>query len=268
MCFLDFITLICYNKTMKAVNLIKKNIIRFILKKSENMYNKTNKIRIKLLLTKIINKCNIYLVKFSVFFDYKYYSNTYNIQINSSMLLAKHYTEIGWKNHYNPSLVFNTDEYLKINNDVLGANFCPLLHYEKYGYKENRIISIQNIHLLGNYKSHKIYRFIKRKISFLINYKKIRKNKNSKILVCLHIFYIKSFKEIKEYLKNLEKYNYDLIVTYVDGYNDNDTLNEIKKFKNDVKLLKYQNKGYDIGPFIDCLKNINLKKYEDRKSVV
>lgn len=248
---------------MKALIPIRQKIILFLLKKLEEKHIKTNHIKIKQLLSKMIKKFNVYVVKYSSFFNYKYYSNTYKIKFNSSTTLAEHYVEIGWKQHYNPSIIFNTDEYLSINIDVLKAKLCPLVHYEKYGRKEGREIGIQNTHLLGNYKSYKIYRFFKRKLSALINYRKIRKNKNSKILVCLYIFNFKSFKEIIEYLKNLEKYNYDLIVTYVDDCNNNNIiLKEIKKFKNDVKLLKYPNKGYDIGPFIDCLKNINLKKYD------
>lgn len=44
----------------------------------------------------------------------------------------------------------------------------------------------------------------------------MKKNKNKKILVILHLFYPESWMEIREYLLNLKGYTWDLCVTYPD----------------------------------------------------
>ena len=51
---------------------------------------------------------------------------------------AKHYLTIGWLEGKNPSQFFSTTDYLAKNPDVKNANINPLLHFEKYGIKENR----------------------------------------------------------------------------------------------------------------------------------
>ncbi|MBO7219011.1 MAG: hypothetical protein J6V40_03450 [Clostridia bacterium] len=85
---------------------------------------------------------------------------------------------------------------------------------------------------------------------------------NKKVLVILHIFYMDAWVEIKDYLKNLDCYNYDLIVTYVDAFKKQKVLNDIVAFKPDAIVMAVENKGYDLGPFIYALKDVDVTKYD------
>lgn len=113
-----------------------------------------------------------------------------------------------------------------------------------------------------SYRACKILRGFWRFIGRLINRKLIRKNKNTKVLVILHLFYMESIDEILEYLKNLECYKFDLIVTVMKGMYDKRTLEKLRKFKSEVRIKEFQNKGFDIGPFIDVLGGVVLDEYD------
>lgn len=85
-------------------------------------------------------------------------------------------------------------------------------------------------------------------------------NKRLSLAVHLHIYYIDMWKEIREYLKNLKDYPYDLYVTLT---KDNPRLSaDIAAFFPNAKIWVVENRGYDIGPFIDFLHHIDLDKYD------
>lgn len=90
----------------------------------------------------------------------------------------------------------------------------------------------------------------------------IEKNRNARILVVLHLFYEKSWVEIKEYLKNLEEYSWDFYVTVTKGRISERTLSDIKRFRPYVHIVLCENAGYDIAPFLTVLKQIDLKRYD------
>lgn len=90
----------------------------------------------------------------------------------------------------------------------------------------------------------------------------IKRNKDGRILVVLHLYYMDAWPSIKRYLENLAPYRYDLVVTYVTGHYDPGVLEEVRAFKNDVRFTEYENKGYDIGGFIDTLSKIDLQDYD------
>lgn len=90
----------------------------------------------------------------------------------------------------------------------------------------------------------------------------IRKYAETRILVCLHLYYEKSWDVIREYLKNLDTYNYDLTVTCVEGMISEATLGKIKSFSPNVRILFCENVGYDVGPFVEALKGVDLKSYD------
>ncbi|MGF0072095.1 rhamnan synthesis F family protein [Streptococcus orisratti] len=113
-----------------------------------------------------------------------------------------------------------------------------------------------------NYFAHKLIRGVLRKNEIKKNIKLIEKNKNSRILVILHLFYPKSWKEIQEFLDNLSCYNYDLIVTTTENMISNDVLNQIRKFKPSVSIINCENKGFDLRPFLLALKTVDLKEYD------
>ena len=90
----------------------------------------------------------------------------------------------------------------------------------------------------------------------------IKRNKDTKILVVLHLFYMDSWPYIKRYLENLSPYNYDLVVTYTTGYYDPLVLDDVRKFHGNVHFAEYENRGFDIGSFMDVLSKSSLKDYD------
>ncbi len=49
-----------------------------------------------------------------------------------------HYLRLGWKQESNPSPLFNTSEYLKVNWDVAESDVNPLLHFVRYAMEHTR----------------------------------------------------------------------------------------------------------------------------------
>src|SRR5574344_2038981 len=81
-----------------------------------------------------------------------------------------------------------------------------------------------------------------------------------KILTHLHLYYQKQLPYMLSQLKNLENYDWDLIVTISE---DNEKIKqEILKFKPNAKILLTENEGYDVYPFIKVLECVDLAKYD------
>lgn len=79
------------------------------------------------------------------------------------------------------------------------------------------------------------------------------------ILVVVHIYYPNLWPELQGYLKNITV-PYDLYVTTTEG---NKFLKEdVLKFNPSVHFEIVENRGYDVGPFIHTLNQINLDKYD------
>lgn len=202
------------------------------------------------------------VIKRSKYFNKKWYLETYPDVSESKMDPVEHYLEIGWKKHHNPSIRFDGNAYLAANPDVKKANMNPLLHYETYGKKEGREIQKINTNAYHTNVFKIFSSTIKRHISNIFYYKTIQKNKETKILVVLHLYYMSSWESIKLYLDNLNQYKYDLIITYVDGHYQKRVLDQIKKYKQNTKFFVYPNKGFDIGAFIDVLHTTDIDKYD------
>ena len=84
-------------------------------------------------------KYHIELIKASKLFDEQYYMSQIVDTKNSIQNYISHYINIGWKQNYNPSILFNGNTYLEENNDVKKAQICPLVHYLAHGIKEGRL---------------------------------------------------------------------------------------------------------------------------------
>lgn len=80
----------------------------------------------------------------SDYFDDKWYSEKYDLPKNTDSVV--HFLLVGCKKEYDPSPKFSVSEYYECNRDVEINGWNPLVHYELYGKKENRIIHTSEIH--------------------------------------------------------------------------------------------------------------------------
>lgn len=80
------------------------------------------------------------------------------------------------------------------------------------------------------------------------------------LAVHLHLYYTEQLPNILKYLRNMEDVDYDLFVTMIEA--NKDIEEQIKAFNKETKIWVVENRGYDIGPFIDFLHKINLDDYK------
>ena len=113
-----------------------------------------------------------------------------------------------------------------------------------------------------DYRGYRFWRRIMRWLGRIRFARTVRSHQNTRILVILHLFYMSSWVEIKEYLKNLDAYSYDLIVTYTDAQIDESVLADIKAYKPGVRLIECENLGFDVIPFLDVLKQVDQSAYD------
>lgn len=88
----------------------------------------------------------------------------------------------------------------------------------------------------------------------------INNNKTSKILIHLHLYYEEQLAYFLGKLANITDCNYDLYVT--SPKITNKAIKEILKFSPTAKIIKTHNIGYDVWPFIQLIKNIDLNQYD------
>ena len=92
---------------------------------------------------KVFPKTNDYFrVLNSDYFDYDWYRDTYGLKDNTDSVI--HYLLIGSLKGYDPGPNFSVDEYYECNEDVKEKGVDALLHYERYGRKENRFVSFED----------------------------------------------------------------------------------------------------------------------------
>ena len=114
----------------------------------------------------------------------------------------------------------------------------------------------------GRYYAHGFWRSFLRFLGRFFYCQKIKRNKDTRVLVILHLFYMSAWAEIREYLKCLSSYNYSLIVTCSNGYYDESTLSQVLSFKKDARIIRCENLGWDVLPFLVALRTINLKDFD------
>lgn len=179
------------------------------------------------LLRKLYNrndKENVELIRNSDLFDAEYYLKE-NKDVH--MDAAYHYYHFGYKEGKAPSYEFSNDYYLETYKDVKDAGINPLLHYLKYGKKENRLIKKDNgISIMELYDKINDY-------SYSINIYKIN-NDTKRInlffekidagIECFSILLAKLF-------AFCNKNNYSLRIVY-----RNADLGELKKIFNNEKI--------------------------------
>ena len=79
------------------------------------------------------------------------------------------------------------------------------------------------------------------------------------ILVHIHIFYPEMWGELKECVKNITPHPFDMFVTMVEEHSE--IQNDIKNNFPSAKIEIVENRGYDVGPFIHVINQINLDDY-------
>lgn len=79
----------------------------------------------------------------SEYFDEDWYRQTYDLKDNTDSVT--HFLLIGHDKGNDPGPNFSTHEYYECNKDVELTGMNPLVHYEVYGRKENRIIHLSDI---------------------------------------------------------------------------------------------------------------------------
>ena len=194
-------------------------------------------------------------IRKSRLFDAKWYRDKYADVAKSGIRPEVHYALYGWKEGKDPSPKFITNTYLTQNKDVAAAGINPLVHYERNGRAEGRICAEVYTSYGAIYKS---LRWLQKNA----NKDLARKNAHARILVHIHMFYPTAWVEMKEYMENLAPYNYDLYVTYADVPGMQHTIDEMKVWKPGLTARQIENKGFDVGPFIDVVSEIDLTKYD------
>lgn len=81
-----------------------------------------------------------------------------------------------------------------------------------------------------------------------------------KLAVHLHLYYLEQVPEILGYLRALEGVSYDLFVTMVQE--DVGVAAQILAEHPNAQIWVVENRGYDIGPFIEFLHRIDLNAYD------
>lgn len=187
----------------------------------------------------------------SKYFDRKFYAEKYLVDL-PGVDPVDHFLNVGWRKGFDPSSEFSINDYYQRRPDVKKVDINPLLHYEYYGKREGVVIPPKRV----RYKTNSLRQLSNNLFTRLYSNKKIR------VLVILHLFYFESWNEIKEYLKLCEAFNFSLIVTYNEDKFDSQVLLDIKKFKDDVILKPCANRGFDVGPFIEALRDVDLDNYD------
>lgn len=81
-----------------------------------------------------------------------------------------------------------------------------------------------------------------------------------RILVHLHLYYQKQLDYFLSKLNNISNCEWDLYVTVVKE--DETVWKKIIEFKPDAKIIKIDNIGYDVWPFIQVIRMVNLDSYD------
>lgn len=209
---------------------------------------------------RIMDPENVNIIKNSKYFNALWYRMRYKDVRTSGMRPEVHYLYYGWKEGKNPSPFFDGNVYLNVYSGVKKANVCPLIHYEKCGKEEKRLVF--NSFNTPRYKKFGLIRKFETAIGKFFNQGTIKKYENVRILVCLHLFYADAWKEVSDYLKRLNPYSMDLKISYAEYLQGNPILDVIKNEYPNAELILCENRGYDIGPFIKLCEDVDLKQYD------
>ena len=195
-------------------------------------------------------KNDIKLIRESGLFDsVKYLKANQDVRENNIDPL-EHFCFFGWKEMRNPNPDFDVYFYLQSNIDVKESGINPLVHYYKYGRSEDRLTK----ELVTDNDECAQRADIATSKNDLKDYSHLR------IAVVFHVYYPDLLEEFVRYLKNIS-WDYDL---YISATKENvDLIRDYlsQNLKKNPEILVFENKGRDIGPFIEIYKE-KLKAYD------
>jgi len=198
------------------------------------------------------------LIKNSSFFDARWYKKNY---LNGSKEdPVEHYLNKGWRMGNNPGPQFDGNAYLDRYEGVKKVGICPLVHYERSGKKEGRIVLPCQMPTYD--EKGVLYQLAQKVVLTIRNAFMLQQIRNKRILICFHLFYPQSWKEIKYYFRNLSIYNCHLVVSYPEDMDDLEVLEEIRSEYPDAEFFPCENRGFDIGPFFEMLNKVNVLDYD------
>ncbi len=122
-------------------------------------------------------------------------------------------------------------------------------------YLIRKIFSIRN----SDDRSHKIMTIF----FFKIKYKKEKlftEDSPKKLLCHLHLHYVEQLDYFLSKLENIKGIEWDLFVT--SDVLTKEIEDKIKAYKTDAKFFLVENRGYDVLPFINLIKSVDLSEYE------
>lgn len=90
----------------------------------------------------------------------------------------------------------------------------------------------------------------------------LKRNRGTRILVALHLYYDNAWPVISAYLDNLGAYQYDLLVTTTEGRISQKTIDAIRSFAPTARILSCENRGFDLWPFAKALAEVDLGSYD------
>ena len=85
---------------------------------------------------------------------------------------------------------------------------------------------------------------------------------DARVLVVLHLYYPDLWPLMRAYLENLAPYRWTLVITCADGGLPQSLTDEVRAFKPDVRFVPCPNVGFDVGPFVEALKGIDLGAHD------
>ena len=79
-----------------------------------------------------------------------------------------------------------------------------------------------------------------------------------RILVHVHLYYVDMWPELKSAISHITA-PYDLFVTVTE--HNVDLEKDVLAFNSEARIIKVENKGFDVWPFISVLNSVNLNDY-------